>query len=510
MAELHGPWLEIAIFLPLVMAAVVSRIRNPVLSWRVTSTVAGVVLGITIVDWFDFMSLHTFEAHDPLSIAQSLFGTEIIYVDQFNAPLLVLAALLYFFVILLTPSSKRDRFPFGLTLVSMTLLLTLLSSRAPLLLIGLLAAQNLLPLIEFKRRQQPWKFFAAYQALSLVLISVGWCCMDPKELSSTQSVTGSILMAAGLLIRCGCLPFQSWMVDLFDRLSLGTAILFVTPMAGAYCLVRMLLPIVTSEVLQGITVVSLATALYASGMVLVQDGTRRWFCYLFVANSSLLLVGLESLSPVGLASSLSLWLSINIALMSLGITIRALEGRVGRVSINRYHGLFRQMPLLAAFFLLATLASIGFPGTVGFVGIELLVECAIHANPLYGVVVVAATALNGIAALRVYFRLFTGTPAPATISMQPRPLERLAIWAIAALVIVGGIVPQPGVTTRYRAATELLRQRSEELGDKHKEGQSRVGCVQRSELPRKVAIGKPIFQWYTCKRVRHAPWEVAD
>ena len=69
-----------------------------------------------------------------------------------------------------------------------------------------------------------------------------------------------------------------------------------------------------------------------------------------IGNTSLLLVGLESLTPLGLTGTLSLWVSTGISLMSLGVILRALEGRVGRMAIDRYHGLFRQMPLLAAFF----------------------------------------------------------------------------------------------------------------------------------------------------------------
>jgi NADH-quinone oxidoreductase subunit M len=461
MPELHGPWLEIAIFLPILFSVLVGLIPNRDWRWRISSLITGLVFGITLVDWLDFLSLHTFEAHDPYSLSQSLFGREFIVVDEFNAPLLVLAAWLYLSVILLTPSSKRDRFPFGLTLASLTLLLALISTRAPAGIFGLMAALNLLPIIELKQRRQVWQMFAAYQGLALLLMLIGWFMIDPDQLKTSASVGGSLLLAIGLLIRCGCVPFHSWLVDLFDRASLGTALLFVTPMIGAYGVVRVLLPVVTPSVLQVITVISLITAVYASGMILVQTCTRRFYAYLFLANSSLLLVGLESLTAVGLTASLSLWMSINVALMSLGLIIRALEGRVGRLSIKRYHGLFGQMPLLAAFFLVAMLASIGFPGTSGFVGVELLVECATSEKAAYGIIVLAVMALNGIAAMRVYFRLFTGTTAPASISMQPRPVEQIVIWLMIALMIGSGLYPQPGVMTRFHAANELLKRRGQ-------------------------------------------------
>lgn len=461
MPELHAPWLEIAIFVPLVTAVLLLAVRPYRWKWRISSVVSALVLIITLLDWSDFATLKTFEAHDPNSVTQSLFGKEIIVVDEFNAPLLVLAAALFFVVILATPNSKKSRFPFSLTLVSKGLLLALLSCRSPAWVIGLFAVQWFVPMLELRGRQQSWRFFAAHQVLSVVLIVAGWLLIDPSTVTSTHHAMGCALVALGLLIRCGCVPFHCWIVDFFDRASLGTALLFVTPMAGAYGMVRLVLPIIPEWLLVWISLVSLLTAIYASVMVLVQTNTRRFYAYLIVGNSSLLLVGLESLTALGLTASLSLWLSIGISLVSLGVIIRSLEGRVGRLSIDRYHGLFLQMPLLAVFFLLALLASIGFPGTVGFVGIELLVECAMRTSTWYAVLVVLAVTLNAIAALRVYFRLFGGTVAPATISMQPRPAELVVIWLFALLILVGGFFPQRGVSTRYHAARELLQRRSQ-------------------------------------------------
>ena len=58
---------------------------------------------------------------------------------------------------------------------------------------------------------------------------------------------------------------------------------------------RLVLPIAPDWVLQSIGLVSLATAVYAAGMALVQREARRFFCYIFLSHSALVLVGLESL-----------------------------------------------------------------------------------------------------------------------------------------------------------------------------------------------------------------------
>ncbi len=198
------------------------------------------------------------------------------------------------------------------------------------------------------------------------------------------------MLIGAILIRSGSVPVHCWMTDLFENASFATALLFVTPMAGAYAAVRLVLPISPDWALQSIAIISLITAVYAAGMALVQREARRFFAYLFLSNSSLVLVGLEVATPIGLTGGLCVWLSVGMSLAGFGLTLRALESRTGRMSLEKYHGLYDHMPALAAFFLLTGLASIGFPGTVGFVGAELLVEGAVGVYPVVGMLVVFA------------------------------------------------------------------------------------------------------------------------
>lgn len=459
MLELHGFWLELAITLPIIAAVMVGVIRDADWRLRVSSiTLLGTLL-CTLAAWFDFVGLGAFEAHDRFNYWEPWFGKDVLVIDELSAPLFSFVTALYLAVVVVTPRSKQIRFPFALTLASLTLLLLLISCREPSWFLVLLALQNALPVIELKLRGQVWQFFAVHQLLSLLLIGIGGGIVMVTENQSTFGGGGIGLIGLGLVIRCGCIPFHTWLIDLFDRASLGTAILFVVPLVGALGVVRLVFPIAPAEVLRAIALVSLATAVYAGGMLIVQTNTRRFFAYLVLGNISLVLIGLESVTSIGLTGGLSLWISSGISLVSLGIVIRAVEGRVGRISLARFHGLYGQMPALAGFFLLAVLSGIGFPGTVGFVGTELLVESSIHAYSYVGASVVLVMALNGIGALRAYFRIFTGSVAPASISMQPRSFEKLVIGLFCALMVLGGIFPQPNISSRYHAAQELLDRR---------------------------------------------------
>src|SRR5690606_33147398 len=204
-------------------------------------------------------------------------------------------------------------------------------------------------------------------------------------------------------------------------------------------------------------------AVYASCMALVQTEARRFFCYLFLSHASLVLVGVEIATPIGLTGALCVWLSVGLSLVGFGLTLRSVETRAGRLSMTEHHSFFESTPVLAGFFLLTGLASIGFPGTIGFVAVELLVEGAVRAMPLVGAIVVLTAALNGIAVLHAYFRIFNGKTRTGTIDLRCRVSERAAVLVLGTLIIGGGIVPQPGVMSRYRAAEALIEKRAESL-----------------------------------------------
>src|SRR5262249_52108265 len=204
-------------------------------------------------------------------------------------------------------------------------------------------------------------------------------------------------------------------------------------------------------------VVSLATAVYAAGMAVVQQEVRCFFSYLFLSHVSLVLVGLELHTPVSLTGALFLWFAVTLSLAGFGLTLRALEARYGRLSLDDFRGLYEHSPMLAVCFLVTGLASVGFPGTLGFVSSELLVEGAIAASLPTGIAVVAAAALNGIAVVRAYFLLFTGARHFSSVSLAITARERFVLVTLTALILGGGLFPQPGIAHLYGVAEQVFQ-----------------------------------------------------
>src|SRR5262249_9584793 len=155
-----------------------------------------------------------------------------------------------------------------------------------------------------------------------------------------HSVFAIVPLLLAIFIRGGIAPFHCWMTDLFEHATFGTALLFVSPLVGAYAAVRLLLPIAPDWILRSLGLLSLFTAVYASGMSLVQTEARRYFSYLFLSHSALVLVGLEIVTPISLTGALCVWLSSSVAMGGFGLTLRALEARCGRLSLVEFRGLY--------------------------------------------------------------------------------------------------------------------------------------------------------------------------
>lgn len=465
MHELHLPWLELCVLLPLIGAVWVRFAHEPDVARKRGLIASGVTLACSTAAVLDFGSLGSFEAHDLWDPLARYLRLDLLAIDELSAPLLPLAALIYFLTNLATLRAKLNEFSFARSLVSESMLLATFGCKRPWGVIGLLAAQMLPLYFELRKGKKPTRVYAAHMALCVALLVVGQGLLSRGGAVSTL---GMILLTSAVLVRSGVVPVHCWMTDLFENVSFGTALLFVTPMVGVYGVARLVLPVAPDWILHAISLASLVTAVYAAGMALVQREARRFFCYLFLSHSSLILVGLETATPVGLAGALALWLSVGVSLTGFGLTLRCVESRIGPISLSGYNGLYRHVPMLAALFLLTGLGSVGFPGTAGFVALELLVEGAIRSSSAIGSAVVIVAALNGLAVMHAYFRIFNGKPHDASIDLRDRPAERISVVILAALILGGGLYPQPGVTSRYHAAVALADRRSLHLGENPK------------------------------------------
>jgi NADH-quinone oxidoreductase subunit M len=454
------PWLELAIAVALVGSAAISRVRELSRAYRWGVAFTGASLAFSQLAWLSFDLAGPGAPPPRYSVQPLLFGRMLFALDELSAPLVPAIALLHLLTALATARAHMRRFSVSWSLAAEAISLATFATKEPWPLIVLLAASIVPPGVELVNRGRPVRLYALHMALFVGLLVLGGAAVELRGPSSLAPWWAILPLMIAVLVRCGTVPAHCWVTDWFEHASFGIALLFVAPLTGVYAAVRLVLPIAPDWALRSIGALSLFTAAYAAGMSVVQREGRRFFAYLFLSYTSLVLVGLELHTELSLCASLCLWFSAILSLGGFGLTLRAVEARFGRLSLSDYHGLSEHVPKLAVFFLLTGLASVGFPGTVGFISAELLVDSVVEANLLAGIGVLIASALNGIAVLRAYFLLFTGARHASTLPAGIVLRERYAVLTLSALILLGGLFPQPGVATRERAAAEILEDRA--------------------------------------------------
>lgn len=464
MSELHLPWLELAVLIPLLGSAVLSRMRDSQRARNAALLFSGLALVCAAGEFVDFTVMHATQADDHFHLLTFLFGRPFLVIDQLSAPLLPLTAMIFFMVVATTSSTKLRRFSFPLAMLEEAITLAMLSCKEPWGVIVLLGLAAVPPFLDLRARGKPTRVFAIHMAAFMLFMVLGWSFVESEGgQHHAHSLIAVIPLLIAVCIRSGIVPFHAWLPDLCENASFGTALLFLTPLTDGYAAVRLLMATSPSWVLKSIGTLSLITAVYTAGMALIQKDARRFFAYLFISHSSLVLVGLEVVTPTALTGALSVWLSSALAMTGFGLAIRAVEARRGRVDLSRYLGLYSYTPALAGLFMVTGLASVGFPGTIGFIGSEMIVDGVVVTYPYIGAVVTIAAALNGIAVVKAYFSIFTGCVHKASVPLEIRGRERFAVLTLASIIFVGGLFPQANVLSRHHASEELLKERNVDL-----------------------------------------------
>jgi NADH-quinone oxidoreductase subunit M len=156
------------------------------------------------------------------------------------------------------------------------------------------------------------------------------------------------------------------------------------------------------------------------------------------------------------------------AVSGLLLLVWALESRTGTADFRRFGGFGQVMPRMATVFFVFSAAAVGFPGSLMFVGEDLIVHGVLDEHPVVAAVVLISMASNGYMLIRAFSRIFLGPSMDARDALDPSLLggrseslhdmlgrERAVAAAFALVIIGGGIHPQPLITLSHDAALAL-------------------------------------------------------
>ena len=243
-------------------------------------------------------------------------------------------------------------------------------------------------------------------------------------------------------------PFHTWLPDAHvEAPTAGSVILAgVLLKMGAYGFIRFsigMLPEASEFFLPLIFSLSVIAIIYTSLVALAQTDMKKLIAYSSVAHMGIVTIGIFVLNQQGIEGAMMQMISHGIVSAALFLCVGVVYDRMHTREINFYGGLVNRMPHYAVVFMIFMLASVGLPGTSGFVGEFLVILGAFKFNTFLAFFTSTGIILSVVYMLYLYKRLFFGfiknEKLKDILDLDLR--ESIIMIALIIVIILIGIFP---------------------------------------------------------------------
>ncbi|OCC23187.1 NADH-quinone oxidoreductase subunit M [Croceicoccus estronivorus] len=297
---------------------------------------------------------------------------------------------------------------------------------------------------------------------------------------------------ASFAVKMPMWPVHTWLPDAHVQApTAGSVILAgVLLKMGGYGFIRFSLPMFPEASAQFawlIFVLSMVAVIYTSLVALVQADMKKLIAYSSIAHMGIVTVGLFAFNTQGLEGAMIVMLSHGLVAGALFLCVGIIYDRLHTREIDRYGGLSINMPKYALFFMLFTMASIGLPGTSGFVGEFLSLAGIYQVSSLVTAVSATGIILGAAYMLYLYRRVAFGDQRNADAAAMPDIdlREWAMLLSLAFAVLWMGIYPESFLAPMRKdvAALDARLARAAPEGD----AQLKMGSAQKPAQHAEIA-----------------------
>jgi NADH-quinone oxidoreductase subunit N len=260
---------------------------------------------------------------------------------------------------------------------------------------------------------------------------------------------GMVFVSVGLLFKIGAVPFHSWTPDVYQGAPTPITgfMAAATKVAAFGALLRIFyIGFAEEQTLWRplITVIAIITMLFGSLVAIAQRDVKRMLAYSSIAHAGFLLSGVVALNKDGLAASLFYLFAYGLTTIAAFGLITLVRDSSGEVTdLNRWTGLGKKSPLVAAAFSFILLSFAGIPLTSGFIGKFAIFSAAYKSGNISLVVVgVLSSAIAAFFYIRVIIMMFFTDPVNDSVSVViPSVKSRISIIVATVISIILGLMP---------------------------------------------------------------------
>jgi NADH-quinone oxidoreductase subunit M len=257
------------------------------------------------------------------------------------------------------------------------------------------------------------------------------------------------LMFYGLAIRTPLFPLHGWLPSVAHRGMVAIApSLLLGVKVGLYGMIRYLLPLTPDAVTEWqhyVVAFAMVGVFFTATMAFLQTNLRRLLSFAVVSHTSLIVIGLFTLHPVGIQGAILLSANFGFAATVMLFMVGFVFRRTKTTDLDKLGGLFDRIPFIAVAFFIGGLSIVGMPGTPGFDSAHLVLEASIDS---FGALPTVATALGNVAAagflLWAFQRAFLAPPPAGMVPVETTLAMEVVVGSVAlALLLAAGFYPEP-------------------------------------------------------------------
>ncbi len=218
---------------------------------------------------------------------------------------------------------------------------------------------------------------------------------------------------ASFAVKMPMWPVHTWLPDAHVEAPTAGSVVLAGVMLkmGGYGMLRFSLPMfpeASHELAWLVFALSMIAVVYTSLVALVQEDMKKLIAYSSVAHMAFVTAGLFAFNSQGIEGAIFVMLSHGVVSAALFLCVGVVYDRMHTREIAKYGGLVNRMPAYALVFMVFTMASIGLPGTSGFVGEFLVLVGAYKASTWLAFVMATGVILGAAYMLWLYRKVVFG------------------------------------------------------------------------------------------------------
>ncbi len=268
-------------------------------------------------------------------------------------------------------------------------------------------------------------------------------------------------------IKVPIFPLHTWLPDAHTEAPMAGSVLLagVLLKMGTYGLLRFSLPLFPQSAFKFLplmAILAIVGIIYGAFVSMVQKDLKKLVAYSSVAHLGFVVLGIFAITVESIQGSV-------IQMVNHGLTTGALFLLVGMLYdkrhtrlISDFGGLARVVPVMATFFMIAMLGSVGLPGLNGFVGEFLILVGSFKSDflgtPAYAIVATSGVIFAAVYLLWMYQRVFFKTvDKPENEKMKDLNVREIAVLAAIVVFIVWiGVHPMTFLSKSEPAVKALV------------------------------------------------------